>query len=251
MLEVGVSHFKKILFYDWVAVEKSLRILRRLKHALRIQNSPSEIQNPLGYQTSHLPLIDKIMSEENLIARIRKGDETKLMAIYRAYRNDFIYWAMRHFSCSEDVAKDVFQVSITIFYENVMSGKLAKLTSSVKTYLFAIGKNKLHENEVSRRRDLQIQEHFEEKIKDGFQMEAVEGETVEEKEAMYKLLENALAELGEPCRTVLEMYYYRDMSIEDISRQLNYKSSDSTKTKKYKCMTRLKKIMQGAMSSKF
>ncbi len=184
------------------------------------------------------------MSDDAIIARIRQGDESKLMAIYRAYRNDFIYWAMRHFSCDEDVAKDVFQIAITIFYENIMSGKLTKLSSSVKTYLFAIGKNKLHENQVARERDFRIQQYEQEKIKSGFQIEASAGETPEEKEAMFKMLETAMNELGEPCRTVLEMYYYRDMSIEDIAQEMDYKSSDSAKTQKYKCLTRLKKIVQ-------
>lgn len=168
------------------------------------------------------------------------------MAIYRAYRNDFIYWAMRHFSCNEEVAKDVFQVAITIFYENIVSGKLTKLSSSVKTYLFAIGKNKLHENQVARERDLRIQQYEQEKIKSGFQLESVAGETTEEKEAMFGMLEKAMNELGEPCRTVLELYYYKDMSIEDIAQKMDYKSSDSAKTQKYKCLTRLKKIVQEA-----
>ncbi|MDJ1500529.1 RNA polymerase sigma factor [Xanthocytophaga agilis] len=184
------------------------------------------------------------MSDENIIARIRQGDESKLMAIYRAYRNDFIFWAMRHFSCNEEIAKDVFQVAITIFYENIMSGKLSKLSSSVKTYLFAIGKNKLHENQVARERDLKIQQFEQDKIKDGFQLENIEGETSEEKEGMYKMLEKALVELGEPCRTVLEMYYYQDLSIEELATKMDYKSTDSAKTQKYKCLTRLKKIFQ-------
>ncbi|MDJ1466359.1 sigma-70 family RNA polymerase sigma factor [Cytophagaceae bacterium DM2B3-1] len=184
------------------------------------------------------------MSDENIIARIRQGDESKLMAIYRAYRNDFIFWAMRHFSCNEEIAKDVFQVAITIFYENIMSGKLSKLSSSVKTYLFAIGKNKLHENQVARERDLKIQQFEQDKIKDGFQLENMEGETSEEKEGMYKMLEKALVELGEPCRSVLEMYYYQDLSIEELATKMDYKSTDSAKTQKYKCLTRLKKIFQ-------
>ncbi len=190
------------------------------------------------------------MSDENIIAAIRKGDENKLMAIYRAYRNDFIYWSMRHFSCSEDVAKDVFQVAITIFYENIVSGKLVKLSSSVKTYLFAIGKNKLHENNVAKERDLRIQNHVEHTIRDGFRLEAFGDENQEEKEAMYDQLENALTELGEPCRTVLEMYYYRDMGIEDIAKSMQYKSTDSAKTQKYKCLTRLKKIFQHTLLKK-
>lgn len=190
-----------------------------------------------------------LMTDENLIAQIRGGDENKLAAIYRAYRNDFIYWAVRHFSCDEDLAKDVFQVAITIFYENIMSGKLGKLSSSVKTYLFAIGKNKLHENQVRRERDFGIQQHEGRRIKEHFQLDPVEGETAGERETLYQTLEKALNELGEPCRTVLEMYYYRQMSIEQIAGALQYKGTDSTKTQKYKCLTRLKKIFAEQMKT--
>ena len=188
------------------------------------------------------------MTDDNLIAQIRGGDENKLAAIYRAYRNDFIYWAVRHFSCDEDLAKDVFQVSVTIFYENIMSGKLGKLSSSVKTYLFAIGKNKLHENQVRRDRDLKIQQHEGRKIKENFQLEPLEGDA-NERETLYQTLEKALDELGEPCRTVLDMYYYRQMSIDQIAGALQYKGTDSAKTQKYKCLTRLKKIFAEQMKT--
>jgi len=189
------------------------------------------------------------MSDDNVIAQIRGGDEQKLAAIYRAYRNDFIYWAVRHFSCDEDLAKDVFQVAITIFYENIMSGKLGELSSSVKTYLFAIGKNKLHESQVSRGRDLKIQQYEGRKIKDGFQLEPLESNASDESEILYQILEKALSQLSEPCRTVLEMYYYREMSIDQIASAMQYKGSDSTKTQKYKCLTRLKKIVAEQMKT--
>ena len=184
------------------------------------------------------------MSEDTIITRIQRGDDSPLMTLYRAYRNDFIYWAVRHFSCDEEAAKDVFQMAITIFYENVVSGKLTRLSSSVKTYLFAIGKNKLHENQVARERDLRIQRHEQDKIKENFRLEPMEGDSHAEKEDLYRLLETALNQLGEPCRTVLDLYYYREMSIEQIAAKMDYKSNDSAKTQKYKCLTRLKKLFQ-------
>jgi RNA polymerase sigma-70 factor (ECF subfamily) len=186
------------------------------------------------------------MSDDAIIARIQRGDDSPLMTLYRAYRNDFIYWAVRHFSCDEEVAKDVFQMAITIFYENVVSGKLTRLSSSVKTYLFAIGKNKLHENQVARERDLRIQRHEQDRIKENFRLEPMDGDAHTQKEDMYRLLETALNQLGEPCRTVLDLYYYREMSIEQIAQKMDYKSNDSAKTQKYKCLTRLKKLFQSS-----
>jgi RNA polymerase sigma-70 factor (ECF subfamily) len=178
------------------------------------------------------------MFDQSVIEKIKNGDEEKLSAIYRAYRNDFIYWAVRNYGCTEEAAKDVFQVSIVIFYENIMSGKLVSLHSSVKTYLFAIGKNKLMEGQVAQRK----QQH----IQDNFKYEAFEGSDdsseLENKEEIYHNLEAALQELGEPCKTVLNLFYYQNKGIDEIAAALHYKGNDSAKTQKYKCLMRLKKI---------
>jgi DNA-directed RNA polymerase specialized sigma24 family protein len=63
------------------------------------------------------------------------------------------------------------------------------------------------------------------------------------------MLETALQELGEPCKTLLVYSYYKNYSTEEIANALNYKSTDSAKTQKYKCLVRLKKIVQKQTSS--
>ncbi len=174
------------------------------------------------------------MFDQKVIAQIRNGDERKLAEIYQAYRNDFIYWAVRNYSLAEEVARDVYQVAVVILYENIRSGKLTSLQSSVKTYLFGIGKNKIMEELAAQKKVQHIQENF--------RFEPLPEDSKEEKEEVFKSLETALIELGEPCRTVLEMYYYKNYGIEEIASALNYKGTDSAKTQKYKCLMRLKKI---------
>jgi DNA-directed RNA polymerase specialized sigma24 family protein len=72
----------------------------------------------------------------------------------------------------------------------------------------------------------------------------VEEDIPEEKEEVYAMLESALQELGEPCKTLLTLSYYKNYSTDEIASALNYKSTDSAKTQKYKCLVRLKKIVQ-------
>jgi RNA polymerase sigma-70 factor (ECF subfamily) len=174
------------------------------------------------------------MVDQNVIARIRNGDEQPVTEIYRAYRNDFIYWAVRNYGIMEDTARDVYQMAVVIFYENIRSGKLTHLQSSVKTYLFGIGKNKIMEELASQRKAQKLQENF--------RHEPLPADSPEDKEELFKILEVALSELGEPCRTVLDMYYYRNFGIDQIAEALNYKGNDSAKTQKYKCLIRLKKL---------
>jgi RNA polymerase sigma-70 factor (ECF subfamily) len=174
------------------------------------------------------------MVDQNVIARIRSGDEQPVTEIYRAYRNDFIYWAVRNYGITEEIARDVYQMAVVIFYENIRSGKLTQLQSSAKTYLFGIGKNKVMEELASQRKAQKLQENF--------RYEPLPADSNEEKEELFKILEVALNELGEPCRTVLDLYYYKNYGIDQIAEALNYKGNDSAKTQKYKCLTRLKKI---------
>lgn len=176
------------------------------------------------------------MIDHTIIQDIKNGNESKLTVVYKAYRDEFISWAVRNYQCPEETAKDIYQVVIVIFYENIMSGKLVSLQSSVKTYIFAIGKNKLFEYQASLRKQSNFQE--------AFIREPVEESFTEEKEEVYAMLETALQELGEPCKTLLVLSYYKNYSTEEIASALNYKSTDSAKTQKYKCLVRLKKIVQ-------
>ena len=181
------------------------------------------------------------MFDEKSILEIKNGNEKVLTEIYKSFRDEFIRWSGRHYQCQEEVAKDVYQMAIVIFYENIMSGKLTQLKSSVKTYLFAIGKNKILELGVASRKT--------ERMEENFVYEPLESVPEAEREEMFVLLEKALHELGEPCKTLLELYYFKNYSIEQIANFMNYKGNDSAKTQKYKCLTRLKKIFSEQKSS--
>jgi len=52
---------------------------------------------------------------------------------------------MKMYNVSEETAKDAFQLSIVVLYENIVSEKIKILTSDLKTYLFGIVKNKVRE----------------------------------------------------------------------------------------------------------
>ena len=85
------------------------------------------------------------MVEKSLIHKIKDNGASEVEAVYRDYRDEFRSWALRSFNCSNEDVQDVYQQVIIVLYENVLSGKLTQLSSNIKTYLFAIGKNKFYE----------------------------------------------------------------------------------------------------------
>jgi RNA polymerase sigma factor (sigma-70 family) len=177
-----------------------------------------------------VPLFD----EASVLLAIRKGDPEGLSLVYTEYRESFISWCMKNYSCTLEEAKDIYQNTIVIFYENTLSGKFTATHASFKTYLFAIGKNKAHE--TLRRNDRWVR----------FEYSAYEDtssdETNEFTEEDMQLAAHALNALGDPCRQLLELYFFKREKMEDIARTMGYKNTDTAKNQKYKCLIRLRSL---------
>jgi len=178
------------------------------------------------------------MDSHSLIENIRnENGEKELKEIYNLYRNEFLNWAKRSYSCSEEDAKEVFQQVIVIFYENIINGKLKEMDSKVKTYLFGIGKRKIMEF-LRRKAKVSsfefVDYHIDSSIFFGNQEE-------EDQIDIYKI-KDCLDVLGDPCKSILVEFYYKKKNMDEISSCLNYKNGDTVKSLKFKCLKRLKKI---------
>lgn len=183
------------------------------------------------------------MSDDQIIARIRSGGQSDLADIYETYRTEFIHWITREFNCSIDDGKDIYQLTILIFYENVKSGKLQHLVSTVKTYLFGIGKNVARENMRKAKRHTPMNQ---EKWLKEFLVDEPD-EVLDEN--LFTIARKALSELGQPCQSLVELFYYEKKSMEEISVTLNYKNADTAKNQKCKCMARLRSLFEKELSS--
>src|SRR6478736_7617851 len=85
------------------------------------------------------------MIEPLIIQEIKNGNNTQLAEINKAYRSEFVGWASINYQCDKEEARDIYQASVIALYDNIINEKLQQLNGSVKTYLFAIGKNKIME----------------------------------------------------------------------------------------------------------
>ena len=137
---------------------------------------------------------------------------------------------------SEDDAKDIYQEGIIILHDKIKSGDF-ELTSKLKTFLYS----------VCRRlwlKKLSHKSRFGGNIKDYEDHFTVESELTqhEEKDQQFLLMNNALADLGEPCKTIIEDFYIHNSSMQDICEKFGYTNADNAKTQKYKCLQRLKKL---------
>jgi len=137
---------------------------------------------------------------------------------------------------NEDDAKDIFQEAVIVLYNKVKTGNF-ELNSKLKTFIYS----------VCRRlwlKRLNAQSKTVRNIEDFSDIIPVEEdlERHEEKDRQFVLMESALIQLGEPCKTIIEDYYMQSKSMQEICEKFGYTNADNAKTQKYKCLQRLKKL---------
>jgi len=176
------------------------------------------------------------MSQDDLLTTIRTQGEGALAAVYENYRDEFLLWMVREFKISMDDSKDIYQLTILIFYDNVRTGKLQHLVSSVKTYLFGIGKNIAREKQRKEKRFIPIDQ--EKWLKEFL----IDEPTERLDDDLFSRAKVALEKLGQPCQRIVELFYFEKKNMTEISDTLGYKNPDTAKNQKCKCMARLRKL---------
>jgi len=179
------------------------------------------------------------MSDAELLHLVQSGDPSGLSFVYEKYRKEYINWIRRFNRCDMDDAIEFYQATIVIFYENVANGKLTDLQSSLKTYLFGIGKNlALHEFRRSVRNDkMNAEFHLQMHL-------ASSAQEMLDQEEDLALVHRCFERIGDPCHKLLQLFYFNQRSMEEISAELGYKNPETAKNQKYKCMERLRKLVE-------
>lgn len=167
------------------------------------------------------------------ITFIKESENEAIARVYREYRDLGTNWIQKNFPLDFQDALDIFQISVVALYDNVITGRLTELNVDIGTYLLSIVKNK----SLERMRDDYKQQRSKSEYWTAFDSETVQDST--SNEFNFVLIEQLVKAMGDPCKMLLELYYYHNLSLEMIREKMNYASNDTVKTKKYKCMKRL------------
>ncbi|WP_452221875.1 RNA polymerase sigma factor [Lacinutrix salivirga] len=172
------------------------------------------------------------------VEELKQGSDLLFKQIYNDNRDKFINFA-RRYNVSHDDIIDVYQDAYVAFYNNVKSGKLEVLTSSVSTYLISIGKylifDKMKKNSKTINPDFDLTiVRKDEVVVDAFEIET-EDLTTEQ-----RLMKKHFATLGKQCQELLNLFYYRGFTIKDILELGKYNSENVIKSTKSRCMKSLK-----------
>ncbi|MDA0196626.1 MAG: sigma-70 family RNA polymerase sigma factor [Bacteroidetes bacterium] len=174
--------------------------------------------------------------EKELLSRIRSGDERAMESVYTNYRNDFIRWSKAKYSISANDSLDHYQDTVTIFFEKVMNGTLTEIESTIKTYLFGIGKNR-----IKQRIDSEIRkEQHTAALVEHYRFLAENDEMIETFNAAQEATRRVFDSIGEPCKTILKLFYFEKKVMTEIAKEMGHKSEAVSRTTKKRCLEKIR-----------
>jgi RNA polymerase sigma-70 factor (ECF subfamily) len=171
-----------------------------------------------------------------VLEQLRQGDDELFKTLYQTYKGDFAHWLRNAYQVSEETALDCFQEAMSNLYLNAYTGQIRVSNASLKTYLFAIGRNQLFK--INHQYDKEFQLNFPEEEDDEAFIEWMydpEREKTIEGEKVRHLLDS----IEKPCRKVLQLVYLSSNTYEQTAKLLGY-STQGLRTKKWRCLKKLR-----------
>ncbi len=178
-------------------------------------------------------------SDNSLLEAIAQNDAKTMERLYNEYRRPFIVWAGQTYHSEEEDAIEIFQKAFTILYFNVRQGKLTTLTSSLKTYIFSIGKNLYREKFRDKHTGhisiddpntfTVLSEQVDNSILDAHQ-------NAHQREVVRSLLE----QIGDPCRKLLNLIFIQGVPPKEVVDLMGYSDDRVVRKRKSLCLKQLR-----------
>ena len=176
--------------------------------------------------------------DARILDQMRKGDEEALVTLYKTNERQVTAFVLRNNGTRDD-AEDMLQEALVTLWERVKTGHYEH-SAKLSTFVFAMVRN-MWLRKLARARHEVVSGRDDETA------------SSDDKSALDTLIENeqkntiatALEKLGDPCRTILLLYYWEELPMDQIARQMGFANSDTVKSKKYQCKKSLEKLLTG------
>ena len=172
------------------------------------------------------------MSTKDIIKSVLNNDEGVLEDLYLECREQFLLWIVLDYNIRKEDAKDLFQDAMVIFVMKVQKGEITTLNSSVKTYIYGVGKQLIkNQTKTKCNREFRHLQYY--TRTDKYNNNQVDNEKLD-------LIIAEINGMQNPCKSILQQFYFDYLTLEEIALYLGCKSSKSVKVQKYRCLNTLK-----------
>lgn len=169
-----------------------------------------------------------------IIDQLQRNNEKILKDVYREYRESFVLFAKKYGLKNED-AVDAFQDAVIAMHQNFVVKQVTLNDNvSLKTYLFAIGKN------IIRNRLKQTQRMY--AVNDFYKWDTTDEVSEYNDPELLVKMQKGFKQLGKKCKEIITLFYYRGFSIAEIVDHMGYKDVNTVKSQKSRCLKHLKTL---------
>ena len=184
------------------------------------------------------------MTDSQLLLGITQNDERAWRFICKNMKFGFdsiIKQASSSANLSQEDVDDIFQESCIVLMHNAKGGKIAVTREgAIFSYLVEIGKLKTR-NLLRKRRCIASDDMVTFSLNQHNKEES--DMTIDEKQQIQNdFLDKVLELLPAECRTLLKHFYWDHKPMDEIASILGMRNADSAKSKKSKCMNKVKDI---------
>jgi RNA polymerase sigma factor (sigma-70 family) len=178
--------------------------------------------------------------DSKLLDALRNGDDSGLEELFHKNRRSITSLVMRN-NGTQDDAEDVLQESLIVLWERIRKGTF-EYQAKLSTFIYATAKNIWFRKLARTRREFpSAGETFEIPSEDSTPFEKMEDNE------RILAVEQAMEEIGNPCRDILLLYYWEEQTMENIALKLGFANADTVKSKKYQCKKALEKLVKKAL----
>jgi RNA polymerase sigma factor (sigma-70 family) len=183
----------------------------------------------------------KELTSEKILKGIFENDSTVIQYVYDRYFNTIKSFVHRYGGADED-AWDIFQDGIVVIYEQIKNENLI-VKNSFLTYFYTICKYQWLN--VIRERDSKYFQSIEDSLEAdrlNLNEENLKLDEAIEKEKRIKLYQRNVAKLSKECQALLKLVA-KGYNTDEITKELDYKSTGFTYKKRRICKERLIKLI--------
>ncbi len=178
-----------------------------------------------------------LRTDSDIVQSVRRGEKEALLDLFDRNRKPVVTLVTRNGGSTDD-AEDVLHESVVIFWEKVRDGSFEQ-RAAVGTFIYGIAKRVWLQRLSRRRRESPDDGQSDEAVSDA----PAPDETLladEEKSRIHA----AIKKLERTCRSLLILFYWENLAMEEIARLMGFANAQTAKAKKYQCKEKLRRLMQ-------
>lgn len=175
------------------------------------------------------------ISENTLLDKLKSEDGSSFELLYKSYFPYVASYVKQNLGNNED-AEDIFQEAIIVLLQKVRQPDFI-LTSSLKTFLYAVAKNLW----LKRLRDNKIKIEDTELTLTNYATETFE---LEPEKSIEEKVENWLLKITRNCQNILKALFFYEVPMDHLMAKMGWKNKHTASNQKHKCIQQIKNVKE-------